>query len=101
MKKAIWAIGIVGIAWAANVTLVYERMRATPADFNRFMSGVPMPAMMAVPFETLWSRARAGALSSGDLAPDFDLAMHHGSQRVRLSELRGVRPVLLIFGSYT
>jgi len=32
---------------------------------------------------------------------DFDLAMRDGSSRVRLSALRGGRPVVLILGSYT
>lgn len=36
----------------------------------------------------------------GDGAPDFELATLDGSQRVRLSSLRG-QPVGLIFGSYT
>ena len=89
------------VLWIGYVGLVYARMNAAPAEFNRFMSGVPMPAMMLVPFETLWNRARAGVLREGDLAPDFELRFHHGDGRVRLSASRGVRPVLLIFGSYT
>lgn len=101
MKKAVWVVGVLGIVWAAYVALVYARMTATPGDFNRFMSGVPMPAMMVVPFETLWSRARAGTLQTGGQAPDFELSMHHGGGKARLSKSRGVRPVLLIFGSYT
>ena len=37
----------------------------------------------------------------GEAAPDFDLALHDGSGRVRLSQFRGDRPVVLIFGSIT
>ena len=37
----------------------------------------------------------------GSLAPDFELAPPEGGQRFRLSEWRGVKPVALVFGSYT
>lgn len=34
-------------------------------------------------------------------APDFELADNHGRRRIRLSELYGKKPVVLIFGSFT
>jgi peroxiredoxin len=37
----------------------------------------------------------------GDAAPDFELLTHDKSQTVRLSDSRGERPVVLVFGSYT
>lgn len=37
----------------------------------------------------------------GDLAPDFELQDPEGEVQVRLSDFRGVRPVALVFGSYT
>lgn len=37
----------------------------------------------------------------GERAPDFELDLHDGSGRVRLSSFRGDRPVVLIFGSLT
>lgn len=37
----------------------------------------------------------------GDLAPDFELQDPQGEVTVRLSDFRGVRPVALVFGSYT
>lgn len=37
----------------------------------------------------------------GDLAPDFTLPTHDGSRTVTLSESRGKRPVVLIFGSFS
>jgi peroxiredoxin len=45
--------------------------------------------------------ARAGTLDPGEPAPDFELPLEDGSAKVRLSAHRGVRPVMLIFGSYT
>jgi hypothetical protein len=40
-------------------------------------------------------------LRQGDPAPDFTLRSPDGKQTVHLAELRGVKPVVLIFGSYT
>lgn len=40
-------------------------------------------------------------LRQGDAAPDFTLHSPDGKQAVRLADLRGVKPVVLIFGSYT
>jgi peroxiredoxin len=57
--------------------------------------------MMGFPVSSLWSLARAGALQVGDPAPGFDLATLDGGSRVRLSDFRGVKPVVLVFGSYT
>jgi hypothetical protein len=46
-------------------------------------------------------RHEAAAPKPGDLAPDFSLADADGGSRVRLSDLRGKRPVALVFGSVT
>ncbi len=43
----------------------------------------------------------AKAPSEGDLAPDFELFGVNGENPVRLSDFREVKPVALIFGSYT
>jgi hypothetical protein len=37
----------------------------------------------------------------GDVAPDFELRDVDGQNLVRLSDLRGKKPVALIFGSFT
>jgi len=39
--------------------------------------------------------------SPGDPAPDFTLKTHDGEQTIRLSELRGSKPVVLVFGNFT
>jgi hypothetical protein len=72
-----------------------------PARFGRIMAKVPMPALMIVPFETMWNVARGGELHVGDPAPDFTLPSIDRSARVQLSSFRGRRPVVLVFGSYT
>lgn len=38
---------------------------------------------------------------AGELAPDFELTNVSGTQTKRLSEFRGKRPVVLLFGSFT
>lgn len=89
---AVYAVLVAGLYWA---------MSQTPDAFGRIMAHVPMPAMLVLPFETLWMQARAGHLQAGDVAPDFSLPTLDHSAQVQLSLLRGVRPVVLVFGSYT
>jgi len=88
----LYLIAVAGLAWA---------MRQPPEVFGRVMSHVPMPAMLVLPFETLWTQARAGTLQVGDLAPDFKLQNHDEDSPVQLSSFRGKQPVVLVFGSYT
>ena len=41
------------------------------------------------------------APKKGQVAPDFELTDTSGSKTVRLSDFRGKKPVVLVFGSYT
>lgn len=72
-----------------------------PLVFGRVMRHVPDPAMAVVPFKQLWFVARAGRLRVGELAPDFSLSTADRNSSISLASLRGQRPVVLIFGSYT
>jgi hypothetical protein len=101
MKRLAKWLTAAALLYAVFLGLVYAMMRSDPATFNQFMAKLPMPVMMAVPFRTLWFHARAGTLEPGGEAPDFELRQVGGEKRVRLSSFRGVRPVLLVFGSYT
>ena len=89
--------------WALACAALYGIMRQPPETFARFMAKIPGPvAFLVLPFETLWTRARAGALQVGDAAPDFSLVKLDKSASVRLSSLTAQgKPVVLIFGSYT
>ena len=60
--------------------------------------------------ETIKSRTEASewqkrydvqAPRAGDLAPDFELWDVNGENPVQLSDLRGSKPVALVFGSFT
>ena len=46
-------------------------------------------------------RYDAFAPKPGDVAPDFELRDVNGENPVRLSDFRGLKPVTLVFGSYT
>ncbi len=99
-KLMVAAVALVGL-WAVLCTIAYAAMRQPPDVFGRAMARVPMPVMMIVPFQTLWTQARAGHLSVGDPAPDFELAGKDLPAPVRLSSFKGKQPVVLVFGSYT
>ena len=102
-KKLIRIFAIALIAWAFASAALYGIMRQPPETFARFMAKIPGPvAFLVLPFETLWTHARAGSLQVGDAAPNFSLAKLDKSAAVQLSNLTAQgQPVVLIFGSYT
>jgi hypothetical protein len=107
-SKAVWRkiiaiLGVVAIFWVAGCLYLYKVMRRPPERFASVMAKIPGPVPFLVfPFETLWLRARAGVLQTGDVAPDFTLTELDKSGQVQLSSLTAQgRPVVLIFGSYT
>jgi hypothetical protein len=90
------------VFYLACTGLIWWSMRQPPETFGRVMMHVPGPvAFLAFPFETLWTRARAGHLRIGDAAPDFSLTKLDKTASIRLSELNHNQPVVLVFGSYT
>ena len=89
------------ILWVGFVTYIWRAMHRSPEDFARVMSHMPWEIFLVVPFETLWTQARAGTVQIGDPAPDFALTKLDKSGSVRLSELNRTQPVVMIFGSYT
>lgn len=111
-RRWLGVAGIVAFLYAALCGALFALVLRPPDEFGRIMARIPKPffALFAiVPFETLWNLGRGGALSVGDLAPDFDLARIEGhavegtdaTPRVRLSSFRGTMPVVLVFGSFT
>ena len=90
------------VAYFALGGFIWWSMRQPPETFGRVMSKMPGPVpFLLFPFETLWTRARAGSLHVGDQAPDFSLVKLDSSERVQLSEINQKQPVVLVFGSYT
>ena len=102
ITRIVWgAAGVLLAAEAALCAGFYWAMSQPPAVFGGIVARTPVPLMMALPFEPMWMRARAGALQAGDMAPDFRLPTLDHTQAVQLSSYRGSRPVVLVFGSYT
>ena len=87
--------------YLAALAGLYTVMCQPPEVFGGIMKHVPDLAFMVFPFRPLWLRARAGLLKVGDPAPDFTLETQDKKSRVQLSSFRGVKPVVLVFGSYT
>ena len=100
-RKLLWILAAIPAAWVALSAGFFWAMSQPPAVFGGVVKYTPMPAMMLLPFETMWSRARGGTLNPGDMAPDFRLPTLDRSATVSLSSFRGSRPVVLVFGSYT
>jgi hypothetical protein len=69
--------------------------------FGDVMGKVPKPVWKLFPIKPLWNFVRDGKTQVGEMAPDFDLPTADKLNHVRLSSFRGVKPVILIFGSYT
>lgn len=81
--------------------IVFGLMHASNPVAGKTLSIVGAPAFILLPMERMWVTARRGSLQVGQEAPDFELATRDGASKVRLSSLRGGRPVVLLFGSYT
>lgn len=94
-------LAVVLLLWMAFVVFIWRAMHRPPEAFARVMSHLPWQVFLILPFETLWTRARAGSLELGDRAPDFSLLKLDKSATVRLSELNRNQPVVMVFGSYT
>ena len=104
MKRVlVKSLAVIALVWLLACGALYQVMRQPPEKFARFMARIPGPvAFLILPFETLWTHARAGRLQVGDSAPDFSLMKLDKSAQIQLSTLTAQRrPVVLVFGSYT
>lgn len=89
------------VLWAGFVGFIWRAMHKPPEQFGRVMMHMPWEVFLIVPFETLWTRARAGSVNIGDSAPDFSLTKLDHSGTVHLADVYKSQPVVMIFGSYT
>ena len=96
-----WTLAGGAAAYVAFLAGMFVVMCQPPARFGQVMRHFPMRAMPLVPFEAMWNVARRGATRTGGMAPEFALPTVDRSAIVRLSDFRGSRPVVLVFGSYT
>ncbi len=58
-----------------------------------------LPGLMAAGL--LMAPGATAQLQPGQMAPDFELKVRGSGQFLRLSDFQGVKPVALIFGSFT
>jgi len=101
LKHLVRAGLAVAVFYAGFAGYIWWAMRQPPETFGRVMKHMPEVAYFLVPFETMWTHARAGHLHPGDAAPDFSLTKLDKSSTVQLSALAATQPVVLVFGSYT
>jgi hypothetical protein len=93
---------VVLVLYAVFATCIVWAMHQPPETFGRVMSRMPAAVVfLSLPFETLWTHARAGELRPGDAAPDFKLLKLDKTESIQLSALTAKQPVVLVFGSYT
>jgi hypothetical protein len=105
MKTSLTTLGKIVVSIVAFygmlTALLFAVMLQSPDRFAATMKHVPWPVFAAFPFKPLWQVARGGNVNVGDLAPDFSLESPDHKASFRLSSLRGEKPVVLVFGSYT
>jgi hypothetical protein len=101
-KRMLIGAIVLAAVYLACGGFIWWSMNQPPETFGRVMAKMPGPVpFLLFPFETLWTRARAGNLQVGDAAPDFSLLKLDKTERVQLSVLNKQQPVVLVFGSYT
>jgi hypothetical protein len=93
--------GVLFLCWLGFLAYINRAMHQSPEAFGHVMARMPMPAYFVIPFETLWSRARAGHVGVGDAAPSLTIKRLEDKTPVDLGSLWSQRPVVLVFGSYT
>jgi hypothetical protein len=101
VRKVALVLAILLLTYGVATAGLYLAMSQPPETFGAIMAKVPMVAMIVLPFEPLWMSARRGTLEVGNTAPDFSLPTVDRSRTVTLSEEMRLRPVVLVFGSYT
>src|SRR5262249_17308237 len=101
-KRVVSVLVVLLVLWGGFLGYIWWAMNQPPEKFARVMSKLLTPAAFFVlPFETMWTRARAGHLRVGDAAPDFSLIKQDKSCTIQRAALTPRQPVVLIFGSYT
>lgn len=76
-------------------------MSQSPDRIAKTMMHVPWAAFRVFPLRSVWMKARSGSIKYGEMAPDFSLESPDRKNHFQLSTLRGQKPVVLVFGSYT
>lgn len=100
-RRLLLMLLIIALLWGTASAALYRIMRRPPEAFARVMSKLPDAVFLLFPFETMWTRARAGTLRPGDAAPNFTLNKLDHTGMFQLADLAAQKPLVLVFGSYT
>ena len=101
MRKLLKISLVLVLTYSFLLAGFYIAMCQKPDVFSTIMSKTPGLVFLVFPFKQMWLSARKGVLNVGDEAPDFSLETYDKRSRVQLSDFRGKKPVVLVFGSYT
>jgi hypothetical protein len=101
MRKLLKIFLVLLLTYSVLLGGFYIVMCQKPDVFSWVMARTPGLVFMVFPFKPMWLSARAGHLKVGDEAPNFSLETVDKKSRVQLSDFRGTKPVVLVFGSYT
>lgn len=100
-RALLWGLPVLLVLWLVFAAYINWAMHQPPEKFGQVMKHMPEAVFLVLPFETLWTHARAGQLQPGDPAPDFTLVTLDKTSHIQLSTLTAQKPVVLVFGSYT
>ena len=101
MRKAAKLVLALFLTYSLLLVGFFTAMCQKPAVFSTVMSKSPNLVFLVFPFRQMWIYARRGGVKVNDEAPDFSLETYDKKTRVQLSDARGKKPVVLVFGSYT
>jgi len=101
MRKLLKTFLVIVLVYVVVLIGLFTAMFQRPEVFSSVMAKTPGMVFMVFPFKPLWLYARRGEVKVGDMAPDFSLEQFDNKNNVQLSALRGQKPVVLVFGSYT
>src|SRR4030095_2100454 len=99
MRKALKVLLVLPLMYLLLLAGFFVAMCQRPEVFAGLMARTPGVAFMILPFKPMWLTGRAASLKVGDQAPELALAAHDRKSDFRLSDLKGKRPVVLVFGS--
>jgi peroxiredoxin len=101
MRKILLVVAVLVATYTVLLGGLFFAMCREPETFSAVMAKTPDIVFLVFPFKPMWLYAREGNILVGEQAPDFTLERFDKTATVRLSEFRGQRPVVLVFGSYT
>jgi hypothetical protein len=101
MRKMLIVVIVLVAVYVSLLAGLFFSMSREPETFSTVMARTPDLVFLVFPFKPMWLYARQGSLAVDEQAPDFSLERQDATGTVKLSEFRGNRPVVLIFGSYT